>query len=124
MMKASRAVNALAALAQHTRLAIYRMLVQAGPDGMAAGAIGERLGLPAPTLSFHLAALARAGLAASRQQGRYVIYRADYARMNALIAFLTENCCGTGRPCAPRRNVSETAQGEEHEKNARSRRRS
>jgi len=122
-METNQAVGALAALAQRTRLAIFRLLVQAGPAGMAAGAIGERLGLPAPTLSFHLAALVRAGLATGRQEGRYVIYRADYARMNALIAFLTENCCGSGRSCPPRRNVSASAKGENREKVPRPRRR-
>jgi DNA-binding transcriptional ArsR family regulator len=122
-MEEKQVLAALAALAQRTRLAIYRMLVQAGPAGMAAGAIGERLGLPAPTLSFHLATLARAGLAASRQEGRYVVYFADYARMNALLAFLTENCCGSGKSCAPRRSVAESTRGENHEKASRPRRR-
>ena len=88
-----RAVQTLSALAQESRLAIFRHLVQAGPQGLAAGAIGEQLGLPPATLSFHLAGLTRAGLAQSRQDGRFVIYSADYAAMNALLGFLTENCC-------------------------------
>lgn len=87
------AVLSLAALAQETRLSIYRTLVQAGPEGLAAGRIGETLGVPAATLSFHLAALSGAGLIASLQQGRFVIYTADYGAMNALLAYLTENCC-------------------------------
>ncbi|HSA71188.1 MAG TPA: metalloregulator ArsR/SmtB family transcription factor [Burkholderiales bacterium] len=92
-METKRAVQTLSALAQESRLAIFRLLVQAGPEGLAAGAIGEKLGLPPATLSFHLAGLTRAGLAHSRQEGRFVIYSADYAAMNALVAFLTENCC-------------------------------
>jgi DNA-binding transcriptional ArsR family regulator len=92
-METKQALLALSALAQETRLAIYRLLVQAGPEGMAAGAIGEKLDLPPATLSFHLAGLTRAGLAKSRQEGRFVIYSADYAAMNALVGFLTENCC-------------------------------
>jgi DNA-binding transcriptional ArsR family regulator len=92
-MEMKRAVQTLSALAQESRLAIFRRLVQAGPQGLAAGAIGEQLGLPPATLSFHLAGLTRAGLAQSRQDGRFVIYSADYAAMNALLGFLTENCC-------------------------------
>jgi ArsR family transcriptional regulator, arsenate/arsenite/antimonite-responsive transcriptional repressor len=99
-MEMKQAVQALSALAQDTRLGIYRLLVQAGPEGMAAGQIGEKLDLAPATLSFHLAALVRAGLAASRQDGRFVIYSADFQAMNALVGFLSENCCG-GRACAP-----------------------
>lgn len=100
-MESTQAVQALGALAQDSRLGIYRLLVQAGPEGMAAGAIGEKLDLAPATLSFHLAGLTRAGLARSRQEGRFVIYSADFRTMNALIGFLSENCCG-GRECAPR----------------------
>ena len=92
-METKQAVQALSALAQETRLAIFRLLVEAGPAGLAAGAIGEKLELAPATLSFHLAGLTRAGLARSRQEGRFVIYSADYAAMNALVGFLTENCC-------------------------------
>ncbi|HSA90669.1 MAG TPA: metalloregulator ArsR/SmtB family transcription factor [Burkholderiales bacterium] len=92
-METKQAVQTLSALAQESRLAIFRLLVQAGPEGLAAGAIGEKLGLPPATLSFHLAGLTRAGLARSRQEGRFVIYSADYAAMNALVGFLTDNCC-------------------------------
>lgn len=99
-MEMTQAVEALAALAQGTRLSVYRLLVEAGPDGLAAGAIGEKLELPPATLSFHLSHLARAGLVKSRPEGRFVIYSADFASMNALVGYLTENCCG-GRACAP-----------------------
>jgi len=92
-VETTQALQSLSALAQESRLAIFRLLVQAGPAGMAAGAIGEKLDLPPATLSFHLAGLTRAGLAQSRQEGRFVIYRADYATMNALVGFLTDNCC-------------------------------
>jgi DNA-binding transcriptional ArsR family regulator len=83
----------ISALAQPSRLAAFRLLVAAGPDGMAAGEIGEKLDLAPATLSFHLAGLTRAGLAQSRQEGRFVIYSANFESMNSLVAFLTENCC-------------------------------
>ena len=92
-MKNETAVTALAALAQQSRLGIFRLLVQAGHTGMPAGGIGEKLGLPPATLSFHLKELVHAGLIASRQEGRYVIYQAQFQQMNALIGFLTEHCC-------------------------------
>lgn len=93
-------VSALSALAHEHRLAIYRLLVQAGPDGRAAGAIADKLGVPASSLSFHLAHLTRAGLIEQRRESRSLIYSADFANMNALVGFLTENCCG-GVSCAP-----------------------
>lgn len=89
----ANAVARLAALAQETRLALFRLLVEAGPAGLSAGAIAEHLGVAAPTLSFHLKELTHAGLIRPLQQGRYVIYSADFDAMNALIAYLTENCC-------------------------------
>jgi ArsR family transcriptional regulator, arsenate/arsenite/antimonite-responsive transcriptional repressor len=92
-MESSVAVSALAALAQEHRLAVFRLLVQAGRDGMSAGQIAERLGLIAPTLSFHLAQLKRAGLVRMRREGRSLIYAADYVGMNALMGYLTDNCC-------------------------------
>ena len=95
-----QAVQSLSALAQESRLAIFRFLVAAGPEGMAAGSIGEKLGLPPATLSFHLAGLTRAGLAHSRQEGRFVIYSADFEGMGRLLAYLTEDCCG-GKACVP-----------------------
>jgi DNA-binding transcriptional ArsR family regulator len=87
-------IRALAALAQEHRLAVFRLLVQAGNDGMAAGAITDALGVPASSMSFHLAQLTNAGLIAQRRQSRSLIYTADYAAMNGLMAYLTENCCG------------------------------
>jgi len=99
-METTQAIDALSALAQSSRLAIYRLLVARGPEGLPAGEIGGKLDLPPATLSFHLAHLARAGLVRPRQEGRFVIYSADYASMNALVGYLTENCCG-GRSCAP-----------------------
>ncbi len=99
-MELKSAVAALAALAQETRLAVFRLLVEAGPDGMSAGAIGEALGIPPATLSFHLAQLSHADLVAGRQQGRFVYYSANFDAMNELIGYLTENCCG-GKPCPP-----------------------
>jgi ArsR family transcriptional regulator, arsenate/arsenite/antimonite-responsive transcriptional repressor len=83
----------LAALAQETRLALFRLLVEAGPAGLTAGVIAERLGVAAPTLSFHLKELTHAGLIRPAQQGRYVVYSANFDAMNALIGYLTENCC-------------------------------
>jgi len=98
-MKTPQAVKALAALAQDTRLAIYRMLVQQGPEGLSAGTIAERLDLPGATLSFHLKELANAGMVESRQDGRFVFYSANYEQMNGLLGYLTENCC-QGESCA------------------------
>jgi DNA-binding transcriptional ArsR family regulator len=95
----STAVTALSALAQEHRLALFRLLVQAGPDGLPAGAIAEKLGVPASSLSFHLSHLNRAGLVSQTRQGRSLIYAADYAGMNALLGYLMENCCG-GAGCA------------------------
>lgn len=99
------AVARLAALAQDTRLALFRLLVEAGPAGVTAGAIAEHLGVAAPTLSFHLKELTHAGLIRPAQQGRYVVYSADFDAMNALIAYLTENCCrmSCDSQCAPAR---------------------
>jgi DNA-binding transcriptional ArsR family regulator len=92
-MEKIAALAALSALAQDTRLDIFRLLVQAGSGGMAAGNIGERLGLPGPTLSFHLNQLRHAGLITVRRESRSLIYAAEYRAMNGLLAYLTENCC-------------------------------
>lgn len=99
-MKPDAALAALSALAHEHRLAVFRLLVQAGPEGMAAGAIADKLDLPASSLSFHLAHLTREGLIAQRREGRSLIYSADFDAMNGLVDFLTENCCG-GASCAP-----------------------
>jgi len=95
-------VSSLGALAQETRLDIFRLLVQRGPEGIAAGEIGQRLGLPSATLSFHLNQLRFAGLVSSRRESRSIIYSANFKAMSELVGYLTENCCG-GRPelCAP-----------------------
>ncbi len=108
-MQTTQAVTALAALAQETRLSVYRLLVQAGPHGVAAGQIGEQLAIPAATLSFHLKELSYAGMVSSRQDGRFVYYSANYEQMAALMSFLTENCCqGMPQECL---TIMETALG-------------
>lgn len=99
-MDTKQTLAALSALAQESRLAVFRLLVQNGPDGLAASKIGERLDIAPSSLSFHLKELAHAGLVLARQDGRYIIYSADIAAMNGLIGFLTENCCG-GVSCKP-----------------------
>jgi ArsR family transcriptional regulator len=105
-MKTKIAVTALAALAQDTRLAIFRLLVEAGPAGVPAGGIAAQLGTAAPTLSFHLKELLHAGLVKAEPQGRFIVYRADFNAMNALVGYLTENCCRASgactTECAPR----------------------
>lgn len=98
-MKTATAVEALGALAQEHRLALFRLLVQAGDKGMAAGAIAEKLGVPNSSLSFHLAQLRNAGLILQERQHRSLIYRANYRAMNSLIGYLMENCCA-GADCA------------------------
>lgn len=92
-MEKNAALAALGALAQESRLEIYRLLVQAGPDGMPAGHIGEQLGLPSATLAFHLKELKSSGLVTCTRNGRSLIYAAEYPTMNALLGYLTENCC-------------------------------
>lgn len=94
-------VAALAALAQESRLSVYRLLVKRGPDGFAAGEIGAQLDIPGPTLSFHLKELSQAGLVTARKESRYIYYAANFERMNGLLAYLTENCCGLGVECIP-----------------------
>ena len=108
-METKTAVFALAALAQETRLSIFRLLVQAGPTGLPAGEIGQKLSVAAATLSFHLKELSRADLASSRQEGRFIYYAANFEQMAALMSFLTENCCnGMPQECL---TVVETALG-------------
>jgi ArsR family transcriptional regulator len=102
-MKTPTIIEALGALAHEHRLAIYRLLVQRGPDGLAAGAIGDRVGLVPSSLTFHLQNLQRAGLIAQRRESRQLIYSADFGVMNGLVGYLTENCCGnSGTDCSPR----------------------
>jgi DNA-binding transcriptional ArsR family regulator len=97
-MDATGVIRALGALAQEHRLAAFRLLVQAGEGGLPAGVIAERLGIAPSSMSFHLAALVHAGLIAQRRQSRLIIYTANYTAMNAVVGYLTENCCG-GVPC-------------------------
>lgn len=97
-MKTTDAIQSLAALAQATRLDIFRLLVQKGPEGLAATAIAEKIGIPNATLSFHIKGLTQAGLVQARQEGRFIYYAANYPVMNALVGYLTENCCA-GEDC-------------------------
>ena len=99
-METKTAVIALAALAQESRLAVFRALVEAGPEGLPAGKISELTGIAPSSLSFHLKELSHASMVNSRQDGRYVIYTANFSTMTALLSFLTENCCG-GASCSP-----------------------
>lgn len=105
-MKSSAAIDALGALAQEHRLALFRLLVQAGSSGMPAGAIAEALGVPNSSLSFHLAQLRNAGLILQERQHRSLIYRANYKAMNALLDYLTENCCA-GAACGSKLSAPE-----------------
>lgn len=99
-MKTKSAVLALGSLAQDSRLAIFRLLVQSGPHGLSAGKIAKKLDIPPSSLSFHMKELSHAGMVLSRPEGRSVIYTANFATMTRLLAFLSENCCG-GNPCLP-----------------------
>ena len=101
-MDVKRAVDALGALAQDSRLAVFRLLVRRGPAGLPAGEISRRVEVPPTTLSFHLAHLSRAGLVTSRREGRSILYGASFTGMQELIAFLLENCCQEEGGCAPR----------------------
>ncbi len=116
-MQAPEAVTALSALAQEHRLGLFRLLVQAGTDGMAAGALAGRLGIPNSSLSFHLAQLSRAGLIRQERRSRSLIYRADYAAMNALVGYLMENCCA-GASCAPDAACAESPPAQAERKSA------
>jgi len=101
-MEKEPVLRALAALSQESRLDIFRHLVGLGPEGSPAGHIGDALGLPSATLSFHLKELKAAGLLVARRDGRHIIYAADFGAMNALLGYLTENCCqGSDETCAP-----------------------
>src|SRR5262252_497389 len=114
-MEYKNAIVALAALAQESRLAVFRLLVEAGPTGMAAGEIATELKLPPATLSFHLKELSHANLVLARQDGRFIFYSANFDQMGALVAFLTENCCerdgvscGPGIDCRPSQAMPKT----------------
>ena len=112
-MNATDTVTALAALAHEHRLAVYRLLVQAGPEGLSAGAIATRLGLPPSSLSFHLLNLHRAGLVTQERRSRRLIYAADFDVMNSVIGYLTEKCCGGASscvaPCEPEKVAKKAA---------------
>ena len=109
-MEIRTAVAALGALAQETRLSIFRLLVEAGPEGVAAGNIGETLKVPGATLSFHLKELARSGLVTARQERQFIYYAVDFERMAELMTFLTQNCChGMPQKCL---TIVETALGD------------
>ena len=99
-MEPNEVIKALGALAQEHRLAVFRLLVQAGPEGMPAGLLADAIGVPPSSMSFHLAQLTNAGLVTQRRQSRSIIYSADFDAMNGLMGYLTENCCG-GVGCAP-----------------------
>jgi len=100
-MNATQSVNALAALAHQHRLAIYRLLVETGPEGLSAGEIAERIGVVPSSLTFHVQSLQRAGLVTQRRVSRQLFYAADFAAMNGLVDYLTKNCCGGTVSCAP-----------------------
>ena len=104
-MEEQDAIMSLAALAHGVRLQLFRLLVVAGQTGLTPGAMGEQLGLPAATLSFHLKELANAGLVSQQRDGRYLIYRAAFEQMTALLGYLTENCC-QGQACLPAQTTS------------------
>ena len=121
-MDQNHAIAALGALAQDTRLALFRQLVTAGPAGLSAGTIAERLGVAPSSLSFHLQQLLHAGLVTQRRLSRQLIYAAEYGAMNELLAYLTENCCGPGISCAPACSPAENfAEGGSDEALSRSR---
>jgi DNA-binding transcriptional ArsR family regulator len=109
-MKTKNTVTALAALAQESRLAVFRLLVQAGPEGLAASRIAEQLDIPPSSLSFHLKELMHAEMVIQKKEGRSLIYSANFETMNALLAFLTENCCG-GTSCSSAGKKSSTKKG-------------
>lgn len=100
-MEGRQAIAALGALAHETRLAVFRLLVQRGPDGLSAGTIAQALDMPPSSLTFHLQQLMHAGLITQRRISRQLIYATDFSVMNALMGYLTENCCGSGAACAP-----------------------
>ena len=98
-MKSQEVVRALAALAQESRLSVFRLLVKRGPEGYSAGQIGEKLDIPGPTLSFHLKELTQAGLITPRKASRFIYYAPAFGRMTELLGYLTENCCSQGSVC-------------------------
>ena len=123
-MDKKAAISALGALAQDTRLDLFRLLVTVGPEGLPAGVIAERLGVLPSSLSFHLAQLVHAGLITQRRLSRQLIYAAEYSAMTDLLAYLTENCCGRGESCVPACNPADAfTTGESDEAPTRARQR-
>jgi DNA-binding transcriptional ArsR family regulator len=120
-MEKKGAIAALGALAQETRLDVFRLLVTQGPAGLPAGVIANRVGVLPASLTFHLQQLVHAGLITQRRLGRQLIYSAEYGSMNELLTYLTENCCGQGASCAPVCNPADTFKGESDEAPARAR---
>jgi DNA-binding transcriptional ArsR family regulator len=118
-MEHPKAVTAFSALGHEHRLAVYRLLVEAGPDGLSAGVIAGRLGIPPSSLTFHTQALLRAGLISQRRDSRLLIYTADFEAMNALVGYLTENCCGGVRSCGPACEADEVNAAPEIKKRSR-----
>ncbi|MBV9824425.1 MAG: helix-turn-helix transcriptional regulator [Alphaproteobacteria bacterium] len=118
-MDTKRALAGLGALAQETRLAVFRLLVTQGPAGLPAGVVAERLGVLPASLTFHLQQLVHAGLITQRRLGRQQIYAAEYSCMNDLLAYLTENCCGQGASCAPVCDPADSFRGDHDETPAR-----
>ncbi len=103
-METKNVISVLAALAQESRLGVFRLLVRIGPEGLAASKIAEQLAIPSSSLSFHLKELTHAGLVIPRQDGRFIIYAVNFETMNDVMAFLTDSCCG-GNPCTPKTNL-------------------
>jgi ArsR family transcriptional regulator, arsenate/arsenite/antimonite-responsive transcriptional repressor len=123
-VKKKQVIDALGALAHETRLEVFRMLVQKGPEGIPAGVISERLGIPPSSLTFHLQQLLHASLVTQRRLSRQIIYAADFAAMNGLLGFLTENCCGRDAACAtPSCDPASIFKGASNEAPARARKR-
>ncbi|HEY7574358.1 MAG TPA: helix-turn-helix domain-containing protein [Thermoanaerobaculia bacterium] len=123
-MKKKQVIDALGALAHETRLEVFRMLVQKGPEGIPAGVISERLGIPPSSLTFHLQQLLHAGLVTQRRLSRQIIYAADFAAMNGVLGFLTENCCGRDAACVtPACDPAAAFKGASNEAPARARKR-
>ena len=118
-MEIKNAVESLVALAQETRLVVFRLLIQAGSEGMNPGAISESVGVVPATLSFHLKELSRAGLVVSHQQGRFIFYSANFEAMDDLIAYLTDNCC-QGAACLPKTAATASRKGRRKTKVVRS----
>lgn len=116
-METLNAAELLAALGHESRLAIFRLLVEAGPDGMNASAIGDQLGIQPATLSFHLAHLSRVGLIRGERESRFIHYSADYGSIDDLIAFLTHNCC-QGKACLPKTSEANTTAKRRNSKSA------